>query len=341
LPISRVAAVTAAPNEPKALDSQSSDSGAWKTVELTNQIDVTQSAQGQIWLPVPVAQTSYQELVGTEWSGNFAKAGITKDESYGAQIFFAQWDKPAKASLKVTYKVRLRDRTQPEAAKTGDAELYLKPTKHISTNGIVKETANKITGSEKDADKKAKLIYNWIAENTFRDPKVRGCGLGDISGMLASGNLGGKCADLSSLFVGLCRASGVPAREVFGLRVLPSMVSKSLGKEGLVSGSQHCRAEYLSNRGWVPVDPADVRKAILEDKLDPLAPEVAEIRKKLFGAWEMNWVAFNSARDFTLPPNGLEPVNYLMYPLLVAGDIKKDGMDPNDFNYTIQSKKLV
>src|SRR5256886_9266876 len=31
---------------------------------------------------------------------------------------------------------------------------------------------------------------------------VRGCGIGDISWMLETRNLGGKCADLNALFVG-------------------------------------------------------------------------------------------------------------------------------------------
>ena len=46
-------------------------------------------------------------------------------------------------------------------------------------------------------------IYEWIVENTFRDPKVRGCGRGDIRSMLETRNLGGKCADLNALYVAL------------------------------------------------------------------------------------------------------------------------------------------
>ena len=37
--------------------------------------------------------------------------------------------------------------------------------------------------------------------------------------MLETGNLSGKCADLNALYVGLCRAVGVPARDVYGVRV--------------------------------------------------------------------------------------------------------------------------
>ena len=48
--------------------------------------------------------------------------------------------------------------------------------------------------------------------------------------------LGGKCADIHSVFVALARAAGVPAREIFGLR-LPS------GKTGEITKWQHCWAE--------------------------------------------------------------------------------------------------
>ena len=67
-------------------------------------------------------------------------------------------------------------------------------------------------------------------DNTFRDPKIRGCGRGDIKFMLESGDMGGKCADLNALYVGLARSVGLPARHVYGLRIAKSDLGyKSLG----------------------------------------------------------------------------------------------------------------
>ena len=107
---------------------------------------------------------------------------------------------------------------------------YLRPTKFAPTDGIVKEKATEITAKCKTDVDKARAIYEWIVENTYRNPKTRGCGLGNIRFMLESGDLGGKCADLNALYVGLARASGVPARDVYGIRVAPSeMGYKSLG----------------------------------------------------------------------------------------------------------------
>jgi len=70
----------------------------------------------------------------------------------------------------------------------------------------VKATATEITSGAKSDLAKARAIYEWIVDNTFRNPKTRGCGIGDIRFMLESRDLGGKCADLNALYVGLARA---------------------------------------------------------------------------------------------------------------------------------------
>jgi len=100
---------------------------------------------------------------------------------------------------------------------------YRESSRLVRTDGIVKKTSQQITkGIDNDVEK-ARGIYEWIVDNTFRDPKVRGCGVGDIRAMLETGNLlGGKCADLNALFVELARAAGLPARDVYGVRVADS-----------------------------------------------------------------------------------------------------------------------
>ena len=107
---------------------------------------------------------------------------------------------------------------------------------------------------------KARAIYEWVVDHTFRNPKTRGCGLGDIRFMLETGDLSGKCADLNTLYVGLARAAGLPAPDVYGIRVAKSQLGfKSLGASSeYVTKAQHCRGEvYLDEYGWIPVDPAE------------------------------------------------------------------------------------
>jgi hypothetical protein len=43
---------------------------------------------------------------------------------------------------------------------------------------------------------------------------------------------------INSLFVGLARAAGLPARDFFGIRVADSNVTKSLGKSGDITKAQ-------------------------------------------------------------------------------------------------------
>jgi transglutaminase-like putative cysteine protease len=163
--------------------------------------------------------------------------------------------------------------------------------------------------------------------------------------MLETGNLGGKCADLNALFVGLARAVGIPARDVYGIRVADSAEFKSLGKAGDITKAQHCRAEfYLAGYGWVPVDPADVRKIVLEEPPAglPLADaRVQKARAKLFGAWEMNWMGYNYAHDVKLPGSAGPPVPFLMYPQAETGEGRRDSLDPERFRYDIRSRELA
>jgi transglutaminase-like putative cysteine protease len=164
--------------------------------------------------------------------------------------------------------------------------------------------------------------------------------------MLETQDFGGKCADLNALYVGLARASGLPARDVYGIRIAKSELGyKSLGPSTEnVTKAQHCRAEvHLEAYGWVPVDPADVRKVVLEEPPGnrPLDDEmVKSARSRLFGSWEMNWMAYNFAHDVALPGAKGGPVAFLMYPQAETGDARLDCLDPDNFKYEIQAREI-
>jgi transglutaminase-like putative cysteine protease len=135
--------------------------------------------------------------------------------------------------------------------------------------------------------------------------------------MLETKNFGGKCTDINSLFVALCRAIGVPAREVFGLRVKPSFISKGISSETKdATKAQHCRTEFYLGQ-WVPADPADVRKLILEENLTLDHPKVKLIKEYLFENWDAHWIAFNHAIDFQVEPplKSVKSINEFMYPI--------------------------
>lgn len=332
---------------PRVLAEVGGDASGWRTFELTYEVDVSGHAgPGRLWLPLPQHAGDYQRVISIDWHGE-AQAALHWDPAYKAPFVAAAWNgNGASRTITTTARVATRDRHMAARARhlrdTSEAALYLKPTPHMPVDGIVRDTANKVVRGIKTPDARARAIYEWIVDNTFRDPQTRGCGLGDIRFMLETGDLGGKCADINSLFVGLARAAGIPAREFYGVRVADSAQFKSLGKSGDIAKAQHCRAEYFSPRhGWVPVDPADVRKAVLEEKLPLSDPKIVALRKRLFGYWEMNWVGFNYARDFSLPGQSGEALPYLMYPYAEFGETRLDGRDPDDFKFRLNSRQLA
>jgi len=332
------------------------DPTKWRTFEVITKVEfIDPLGAVRVWVPVPLLNnTDYFKREGDTWTGNFKAARSVQVDRYGTGLVFTEWQPTEKApSLEIKSNFMTRDR-QVDLNKKPDASIqedkavldyFKKPSKLIKTDGIVADTARGITQGKKSDVDKARAIYAWIVDNTFRDPKVRGCGIGDISTMLETGNLGGKCADLNALYVGLARAAGLPARDVYGVRCAASSEFKSLGKADDITGAQHCRAEvYLTGYGWVPVDPADVRKVVLEEnppELLPLDdPKVQRARAKLFGAWEMNWLPYNYSHDVKLPQSNGPEIGFLMYPQGENANGRKDSRDPRNFSYTSKTKEL-
>jgi transglutaminase-like putative cysteine protease len=330
--------------------------GGWRTFEVTTRVEVLKpSGTTLVWLPAAlIRETPYQKTLANEFRAEGGMAEIVERKKDALGIVAARFPADVKPVLTLTSRISTRnnsvDLSAPGRAPKADrAELenFLQPTKLIPTDGLVKTQAIEITRGASTDVEKARAIYEWIVDNTFRNPKTRGCGVGDIRFMLESKDLSGKCADLNALYVGLARSAGLPARDVYGIRVAKSDLGyKSLGASSeKVTKSQHCRAEvYLGGYGWVPVDPADVRKVVLEEPPGnrPLDDDmVKRARARLFGSWEMNWMAYNFGHDVALPGSAGVPVNFLMYPQAETADGRLDCLDPDNFKYEITSKETT
>jgi transglutaminase-like putative cysteine protease len=336
--------------------SEGATSGRWRTFEVKTRVEIPNSSGVvRVWLPAAlISSTPYQRTLSNEFRAEGGAAGIVQVRVGSLGIIAAEFPAGVKPVLTLTSRVATNNyavdlSAHGKAPKTNRAELdhFLRPTRFLPTDGIVKATATEITSGAKTDIEKARAIYEWIVDNTFRNPKTRGCGVGDIRFMLESRDLGGKCADLNALYVGLARAAGIPAREAYGIRIAKSELGyKSLGASTEnITKAQHCRAEvYLRGYGWVPVDPADVRKVALEEPPGnrPLDDEmVKKARARLFGSWEMNWMAYNFAHDVALPRSGGAPVAFLMYPQAETADGRRDCLDPDGFQYEITSREIV
>ena len=341
---------------PKLLSARDAAPDNWRTFELTTDIEVLKPAGAtRVWVPTTLINpTPFQRTISTAYHAEGGKAKLYKYSVDSLGIVAAEFPAGVKPVLSVKNRVETRNFAvdvsapgRPMKENHAQLEHFLRSTNLLPTDGIVKQTSDEITSGKNTDVEKARAIYEWIVDNTFRDPKTRGCGLGDIRFMLESKDLGGKCADLNSLYVGLARAAGLPARDAFGIRVAKSELGyKSLGASSEnVSKAQHCRAEvYLRDYGWVPVDPADVRKVVLEEPPGnrPLNDDmVVKARARLFGSWEMNWVAYNFAHDVALPGSTGKPIGFLMYPQAETANGRLDSLDAANFKYEITAKEIV
>ena len=331
--------------------------GTWRSFEIITRIEIAKpEGKVQAWVPLPsVNEKDWFRSEGSTWTTN-GKATQARDPKYGAEMLHVEWADGEKAPVvEVTSKVSAQNRAV-DLSKPANAAIKLSADefKHntegselIPIDGIVKATSDKIVAGKTTDLEKVRAIYDWVVDNTVRDGKVRGCGIGDIASMLKTGNLSGKCADLNALYVGLVRAAGIPARDVYGIRVAASKFGyKSLGAGSeVITKAQHCRAEtFVAGYGWIATDPADVRKVVLEEPPTNLAmndPKVVAARETLFGAWEGNWLAYNAAHDVALPGSNGPKVGFLMYPQAECGPNRLDCLDPDSFKYTIKAKEVT
>ena len=328
--------------------------GDWRTFETTTRIDIIKR-QGvtRVWVPVPSVNSDFQQSLESSFSGN-GQAVLTHDEQRGVKMVYAEFSESQAAPfVEVTSSVRTRNRAVDWSRKSPvkeDADTlryWTQATPLIPTDGIVRKTALDATKGARTESEKVRALYDWIVQNTYREPKVRGCGEGDIKAMLETGNLGGKCADLNALFVGMSRSLGIPARDVYGLRLVPSAFGyKELsGNPASLKGAQHCRAEvFLADHGWVAMDPADVAKVMRLETAEWIKssthPVVAPVNKALFGGWEGNWMAYNTAHDVALPRSTGQRLGFFMYPAAEDRNGRFDAYSPDDFKYQITAREI-
>lgn len=312
-----------------------------RKVNVTIQVDLKAPADAdnvKLWIPYPMSD-EHQDISDVEIKGNFIKSGIYRDAKFGNNALFAEWKGAVKERvLTYSFNVKRKEHITKEFPKKelsfskNEFSRYLEATSTAPITGKVKQYADKITKGKKTTLAKARAIYDWIVDNMYRDPNVKGCGFGIVEQLLE--NRGGKCADIHSVFVALSRAAGVPARDVFGIRI-------PKGKEGDMTKAQHCWAEfYLPGYGWVVVDPADVRKAILEQNLT--LDQAKPFREYFFGAVDESRIAYGTGKDIMLnPPQNSGSLSYFMYPYAEA-DGKPLNEDIYGFNigYKITFKEL-
>ncbi|MBU3698087.1 transglutaminase-like domain-containing protein [Dechloromonas sp.] len=320
----------------------------WRTYEITTRIDLRTSGQTRLWLPLPLNQdTLYQRTLGHSWEGNPSNSTMRRLPDGDLEVFHCHWDEGRSGSLTLKTLVTTADRHFDITKRTVAPEREdilrrnLQETKLIPNDGLAFQLGERIVGRIKDPVAQAKAIYDWVIDNTTYDPSLPGCGTGDVRKQLVSGQYGGRSADINGLFVSICRAVGIPARCVYGLRTGSSRLFRSLGLSGDdATRGHHVRAEfYIPGYGWIPLDPSDVRKVIAMEAISERDSKLLALRRVLFGVWEMNWIAFNVGSDITLPGQQI-PQAFLLHPQLENGGSRNDGPNAAATQYSISSRRV-
>ncbi len=86
-----------------------------------------------------------------------------------------------------------------------------------------------------------------------------------------------------------------------------------------------------------------MRKLVLEENGGtPLNdPKIQKARAKLFGGWEMNWLAYNYAADIKLPNSPGDQIAFFMYPQAETANERRDSLDPESVKYKITSREIL
>jgi transglutaminase-like putative cysteine protease len=297
---------------------------ASRTFEFTYQVQFPAmpeaSGPAELWIPEPVLHDAQQEVAADAGGARDAGVRITSAVAYESQVepeygnrflvFHPTKEQVASgfdASMQFIATRReyavLRDgRLVAASGPPADAKMlqrYAAPDKLVPIDGVIARLAAEQTAGATTTMEKARRIYGYVVKMRY-DKSGEGWGRGDA--VWACDTQRGNCTDFHSLFIGMMRAEGIPARFEIGFP-LPEGQSA-----GAIPG-YHCWAEfYLAGMGWIPVDASEASK-------NPAKKEY------FFGALDVNRVQFTYGRDLRLSPEQKgAPLNYFIYPYAeVAG----------------------
>jgi len=128
--------------------------------------------------------------------------------------------------------------TLPESAKA-----YLNPSPYIESDSqTVRDVADKIARQSRNRLGHIRLAYEYPAQHLRFKPQP-------AAGALSALRTGvGDCTEFAAVFVALCRALGIPARQT-------GVFNFSKTHQTFTKPNHNAAEVYLGEAGWVPVDP--------------------------------------------------------------------------------------
>ena len=161
--------------------------GAWRTYELTTKIEVLNpQGETQAWIPIPAFEGEGWIKPGETTFETKGKASIVQDSKSGARLLHVAWSaNDPQPEITAVSRFSSRDLKVDPTKRNPAAKLspenrarYTASTSTLRLEGIVKETATKITAGAAPASDKAPGIIEWGFGETPSQPKKRGGGGG-------------------------------------------------------------------------------------------------------------------------------------------------------------------
>ncbi|MFQ5422428.1 MAG: transglutaminase-like domain-containing protein [Phycisphaerae bacterium] len=274
-----------------------------------------------VWLPVP-PETAEQHVLSMAVSAP-VDGRIQTEPVYGNRVWYARATGPRRRTLHITQRAEISRRPQRGFAQSADPhapptatenmDVFLKPNRLVPLTRRFADIAAEQTHGLSDSVAKARVLYDYVLNRMDYDKSGHGWGRGDAIRACDVGT--GNCTDFHSLFIGLARSIGLPARFRIGFPLPPDR------GRGVVAG-YHCWAEFwTADHGWVPVDISEADKH----------PERAEF---FFGNLDENRLVCSSGRDLILPPGQKgPPVNFFIYPYV---EVDGEPWDAVDYRFTFE-----
>jgi len=281
-----------------------------RTFTFTYQVHVSPQVETQsshLWIPLPQndafqtvsnlkieSAVSHSEGRDPEYQNPFAIFTPTPGQAAAGYDVTLTFNAIRREHLVDIHDPSLQTASAAIPANDPLMKRYLEPDKLVPLNSTIAELAQQQTAGDATPMQKARHIYEYVVATMRYDKSGEGWGHGDA--IWACTAKRGNCTDFHSLFIGMMRSVGIPARFEIGF---PLPEGKS---EGDIPG-YHCWAEfYISGIGWIPVDASEAWKH----------PEKHDY---FFGAHDDNRVFFTYGRDITLSPQQKgAPLNYFIYP---------------------------
>ena len=260
------------------------------------------SKELRVWIPIPYEES--QQTISELKIDSPVPYRIEHEPEYGNRYAYLAVDAAQAKTpfdIRVSFygqrfekRVALNGGAQPEGKPAIEPARFLKSDHLVPTDGVIAGFSRQERGDATQPVDLARNFYNYVVATMHYDHDGTEWGRGDA--VWACDSKHGNCTDFHSVFIGMARAAGIPARFEIGFS-LPANPHEA------AITSYHCWAQfYVQGIGWIPVDASEAWKNKNQ-------------RDYFFGAIDANRLKMSLGRDIRLnPAQKGDPLNYFVYP---------------------------